>query len=266
MRFKLTINLKTPAIIPINYQYELSSWIYKVINNSSPEFSEWLHNIGFTEGKRNFKLFTFSQLNIPVYEIRKENERLLIKSTEISLIISFLMPEAAEKFIIGLFQHQSFELGDYISKATFQIKCIEKLADPEWKETMKFKTISPILISKMQVNNEKASAIYLSPKDEGFEDLFFQNLIRKYAASAIPLNLAPLATDGFATDTKFEILSEPKAKLITIKANTAQQTKIKAYQFQFKITAPIELMKIAYFAGAGSLNSVGLGSLNTVLQ
>jgi CRISPR-associated endoribonuclease Cas6 len=262
MRFKLTINAKTPAIIPINYQYELSSWIYKIINNSSSEFSEWLHNVGFTDGKRNFKLFTFSQLNIPVYKISKADERLIINWNEISLIISFLMPEAAEKFILGLFQQQAFTLGDHISKADFQIKSIEKLPEPEWKECMYFKTISPILVSKMQVINEKASAIYLSPKDEAYEDLIFQNLIRKYAAGAIPLNLAPLAKEGFTTETKIEILSEPKAKLITIKTNTPQQTKIKAYQFQFKITAPIELLKVAYFSGIGEKNSLGCGSIS----
>lgn len=261
MRFKLTINVKTPAVIPINYQYELSSWIYKVINSSNAEFSDWLHEKGFTDGKRNFKLFTFSQLNIPIYDIDKTDERLIIKCQEINLIISFLMPEAAEKFIIGLFQQQSFEIGDYKSKASFLIKSIEKLAEPEWKDCMCFKTISPVLVSKMQVINEKASAIYLSPKDEGYEDLVFQNLIRKYAASAIAMNLTSLNNEQNITATKIEILNEPKAKLITIKANTPQQTKIKVYQYKFKLNAPVELMKVAYFSGLGEKNSLGCGSV-----
>lgn len=262
MRFKLTIITSRPAIIPINYQYEISSWIYKVINNSNPEFSEWLHNIGFTDGKRNFKLFSFSNLDIASYELNRDEERLIIKCDEVSLYISFLIPEAAEKFIIGIFQNQSFELGDIKSKAFFRIKSIEKLPEPEWKETMTFKTISPVLVSKMQVINEKASAIYLSPKDEGYEDLVFQNLIRKYAAYANALKMNNADKNKQVTETKIEVLNEPKAKLITIKANTPQQSKIKAYQYQFRITAPVELLKVAYYSGLGEKNSLGMGSLN----
>lgn len=50
MRFKLDIVVPINSIIPINYQYELSSWIYHVIN-CDKEFADWLHNKGFTDEK-----------------------------------------------------------------------------------------------------------------------------------------------------------------------------------------------------------------------
>ena len=50
MRFSLNLSLvdRNRNVLPDNYQYELSSWIYKVINHSDPAFAEWLHNRGFS--------------------------------------------------------------------------------------------------------------------------------------------------------------------------------------------------------------------------
>lgn len=41
MRFKLTLEVieKQKPLLPLNYQYELSSWIYKVIDQGDPLFS-----------------------------------------------------------------------------------------------------------------------------------------------------------------------------------------------------------------------------------
>ncbi len=54
MRFKLTIAItdKVQNILPINYQYELSGWIYKVIHQGDAMFSEWLHNNGYMNEKK----------------------------------------------------------------------------------------------------------------------------------------------------------------------------------------------------------------------
>ena len=45
MRFKLAIKFegKIPVILPVNYQYPLSAWIYKTIHNGNNEFAAWLH-------------------------------------------------------------------------------------------------------------------------------------------------------------------------------------------------------------------------------
>jgi CRISPR/Cas system endoribonuclease Cas6 (RAMP superfamily) len=50
MRFTVTLNLTDTRlnILPINYQYEFSAWIYHTIHNVDPVFSEWLHREGFS--------------------------------------------------------------------------------------------------------------------------------------------------------------------------------------------------------------------------
>lgn len=263
MRFRLNIQLSPDALIPINYQYELSSWIYHVINNADSEFADWLHKTGFTDGKRNYKLFTFSNLIVSNYEIIKEDERLKIKSREIGLILSFLMPEAAEKFIVGIFKNQNFTIGDKISKADFFIKTIEKLPEPVWTDNMTFKTLSPVLIGYKEKPTSDFNTEYLSPNDEKYENLFFGNILRKYAVCTEPLKLKPLNELKFDGQLKLKILNEPKAKLIKIKAFTPQQTKIKAYNFQFSINAPSELIRVAYYSGFGQ-NGSGCGCVELI--
>lgn len=71
MRFNLNLSLtdRNRSVLPVNYQYELSSWIYKVINQSDPVFAKWLHDRGFSNDNKQFRLFTFSNLMVPQYEI-----------------------------------------------------------------------------------------------------------------------------------------------------------------------------------------------------
>ncbi len=51
MRFKLHIEV-IPSLygnkLPINYQYELSAWIYKVIALGDESYARWLHENGFS--------------------------------------------------------------------------------------------------------------------------------------------------------------------------------------------------------------------------
>lgn len=63
MRFRLEIELKDGIkLIPINYQWYLSSWIYHTLASSNKQFTEWLHSQGYPLGEKYFKRFTFSRL------------------------------------------------------------------------------------------------------------------------------------------------------------------------------------------------------------
>ena len=65
MRVKFTLILAGKhKTLPVNYNYFLTGLIYKIIKNSSEDYSEFLHNNGyrFPESKKGFKLFTYSML------------------------------------------------------------------------------------------------------------------------------------------------------------------------------------------------------------
>ena len=47
MRLKLELKLVEGTTLPCNYMYELSSCLYKILNEGNPEFTSWLHDSGF---------------------------------------------------------------------------------------------------------------------------------------------------------------------------------------------------------------------------
>ena len=257
MRFKLFLTPAKGSVLPINYQYPVSSWIYKCINRADSAFAEFLHQQGYRaikEGKP-FKFFTFSKFDIPKREIFRD--RLIIKSDEISLTLSFLVEQAAEKFITGVFQNQHVGIGDKASQVDFEVARIEALPVPV-KEELTIKTLSPIVVSEPISNTGKLRAKFLSPTDENYEHYLLQNLIRKYESYATFTGNS-ISTD-YSQNLSWKLASDKvKSSLETIKASTPAQTKVRGYNYTFRLQAPIPLMRIGLLAGFGEKNSLGFG-------
>ncbi|MCU0430987.1 MAG: hypothetical protein MUF42_13565 [Cytophagaceae bacterium] len=62
-------NPQAISAIPLNYQYYLGSWVYKIIAEGDHDFARFLHQKGYVQGAKNFKLFTFSMLQVPEYRL-----------------------------------------------------------------------------------------------------------------------------------------------------------------------------------------------------
>jgi len=256
MRFKLNLSLinRNQNILPVNYQYELSAWIYKVINQSDPVFATWLHDKGFSEDNKQFRLFTFSNLIVPQREI--VNDRLIVKSDQVSLIISTLPEETIQHFVSGVFRDREFMLGDRISNAGFRINAIEALPAPVFTDEMSFKALSPIFVSGKVEGRQYAQ--HFSPDYEGYIQLMINNLKEK-------LKVFTGQESNFNTqNAAFTLLSQPRQKGITIKAGTPQQTKLIGYQYNFKIKADAALLRMGYYCGFGEKNSLGFGCCETL--
>ncbi|MBN1414320.1 MAG: CRISPR-associated endoribonuclease Cas6 [Bacteroidales bacterium] len=266
MRFRLSLSIVKKKLngakLPLNYQYELSSWMYRLINLSDPVFSSWLHDTGYSMDNRKFKMFTFSNLKPGRYTIN--GDRMEILSDETELLVSFCLPQAVEHFITGLFRNQQFQLGDKTSNVCFSVTSIEKLPDIVFADTMRFSTLSPLVISRYDKSGSKY-AQYISPADKEFPELLIKNLLAKYTVIASldgsPFNTSDAVKDVF---TSFKLASEPRQKLIKIKEGTAQQTFLKGYMFRFALSAPANLMYIGYYAGFGEKNSLGFGCCEVI--
>lgn len=254
MRFKLILDVNRKAfgdVLPINYQYEQSAVIYKILSSASEEYSSWLHDNGFQlpNGKR-FKLFTYSPFKIEQREILNEG-RLKINCDQVEWQISFLPEKSTEKFIQGIFANQTFEVGDKRSVVQFIVRSVEVMPEPEYKDEMEFSTMSGVCI---KFNEESGRTTYLSPEDPRFVNGLITGLLSKYNAYNDTPYVGKLYCD-------FKLLNTPKPKLITIKAGTSQESKIKGYLFRCRIKVPIEFMKIIYDGGMGELCSQGFGCM-----
>lgn len=261
MRFQLYLKPVKGSLLPINYNYLLSSWVYRKLDEGDAGFAAWLHSEGLRlEGKR-FKGFTFSSLYIN--ECRLMGDRLKILAGPVKVQLSFILPPAAENFIMGLFKGAMMELGDWDSKVTFRITEVRRMFEPVFSEEMHFKTLSPVFVSRPEVGQEgKIKAQFLSPEDPDFSRILHRNLVNKAAA----LFTGPgewwrevLCEADMGKGFDFCLRSKPKSKLLTIKEGRRDECQLRGFQFRFSVTASPGLQRLGYYHGFGSKNSLGFG-------
>ena len=252
MRIKLTLEQTTQKqLIPVNYQYYISSYIYKTIGQSSPEHARWLHESAFSLGNKKFKFFTFSRLNFHKYTLEKNYFRLLSDTMELK--VSLFLEETLINFIKGLFQDSRLEIKGQGLYSVFNVRFVESIPEPDFSDEMIFKTDSPIFLSKKI--DGISSPVYLKPDDSDYTEYLSRNLKEKYV-SYLAFKGEPMQEE---TVNEISILTQPKLNGITIKEGTPQQTNLKAYHYTFRISAPASLIRLGYSAGFGSKNSMGFG-------
>src|SRR5690606_21047409 len=125
MRFRLTLSVPGHRrLLPFNYQYPLSAAIYKILESADEEYAHFLHNTGYGQGSKSFKLFTFSDI---IIRYRVFRDRMEILDREASVIVCFHLPKAASSFITGIFRNQRLIVSDRYSKVCFEVKDIQLL-------------------------------------------------------------------------------------------------------------------------------------------
>ena len=250
MRFKISLRVNNKVfgnLLPISYQYELSAWIYGVIAKSDSIYAAWLHNNGFVNDYKRFKMFSYSNL-FP--QCKVIDDRMVIQSDTMFLYLSFLPERSTEEFVKGIFSDNTFSLGDKKSKVQFQVENIEVLSLPSLKDC-EFQTLSPVVVS---MKRDDGSIEYVSPEREGYGKMLINNLKEKYRAF---YGEAYCGSEDF----DFDLLSSAKSRLITIKANTPEMTKVRGFHYYFRLQAEEVLMQLMYEAGLGEKNSTGFGMI-----
>lgn len=257
MQLTLKLAVTPGSILPINYQHALSSWIYKVIARADSGYGNFLHEKGYGQQGRQFKMFTFSQLAVQPYEILGDKIKLL--GHQASLTIRFAVDLGFTHFIQGLFLNQQLILADHGKAAVLQVAEVHTALAPVFQETMTYRCLSPICISQAQPHGP---AQYLAPTAPGYGTLLVANLHRKSTA-LIPAGESEPEPDTLPPFT-FQLLNTPRKKGIHIKDGKTSHTHVISYLFHFTLTAPVSLHQIGYHAGFGGKNSMGFGCVEVV--
>ena len=261
MRIKLTLSPADNCIIPINYQYPLSCAIYNILSESSYEYSEWLHDKGYTDSKgKPRKLFTFSNLDIfPRAYLSGDALKISPRSKATLFVSSPMLEDFIQNFVQGVFLNQTIEIGNRKTVGRFTIERVESLSNPEFSESMSYRCLSPILLSTMKEYNGKLSQYYLRPDDELIEETVKNNLLRKY--ELIYNEKIDCKKFIFSLDKEYIYRKGGAAnitKLITL--NKDKETiKVKTFIAPFVLETMPDLQKLAYECGIGEKNSQGLG-------
>ncbi|RKY52216.1 MAG: CRISPR-associated endoribonuclease Cas6, partial [Candidatus Neomarinimicrobiota bacterium] len=237
MRLKLTYRPEHHnMIIPFNTNDFVTGYIYRSIKSASSVHAKWLHDVGFTLDYRKFKFFTFSRLIIP--NRRLVHSGLKVLSPNIYLYISMLMPRTLENFVTGMFADQTLYLGT--KDENLLLVSTEVLPDPEFKQRMKFRTLSPIRCSIKSPDGRRTPK-YLLPGDNELPSRLRENILNKYRTHyrKKPEN------DSFNFEFDEKYVNDRggfkrMTSLITLKQGKPEQTKNRVFDAHFYLSGNSE--------------------------
>jgi CRISPR-associated endoribonuclease Cas6 len=129
MRLKIICVTDKPAFFPYNYNSTMQAMIYHFIQNSSQEFSEFLHKKGFIKDNKHFKLFTFSKL---FFLDGRQSKSGFSDVTKIEFLFSTPIQKSYEHLVLGIFANQEYTY--YYKKNDFfkiLISHVESVPEPE---------------------------------------------------------------------------------------------------------------------------------------
>lgn len=254
MRFELTLTRTTKQrMLPMDYQYYISAWIYKVLKQADTEFAEFLHNKGYGKNEDDtklYKLFCFSRLNFGSPKLWKEKKLFEISVQEINLQISFDVNEAAINFIKGLFIKQEFYLGDKFNGIDFNVSNVVTLPEPKFSKSMQYYLQTPWVVSNKSEIDKYPQ--YISPTNDNFNTLASKHIIEKYnnirGGESILLN-----------QVKLKRTSDFKRAGFVMKPGSKEQSRIVGNLFDFELIAPVEVQRMIWNAGISEKSSSGFG-------
>ena len=264
MRIQLTLTCQKGTLIPINYQSEVSDWIYQVLAKAGPKLQDWMVSRCYDATLRNFRAFTFSPLAIFPYELDQAKQQFRLMGNQIRLHVSFYLNRSFEADLISGFRSQPLTLGKFGDKPTrFEIKRWQVMETPPLSETMIFKAISPIAVNVFDDARSSVSQS-LIPDHETYDfNLIHHNVIRMKAAKSY----ASLADMGYLTQSfpfEFKLLSrQNKSRLIHVR-EAHSHTQIRGFIYDFEVTMPIGVMEFCYLAGFGQFSHLGFGYVDVL--
>jgi len=256
MRIKICLQLSNEGenLLSTDYQDSLSRNINEVLIMSTNSISE-LYPFQKTEIYNPSKLpFTFS--NLFFQESSSKNGNLLITDPQFHFFLSFMPTKGLENVLPEGFAKKNFVIGNKKNVIECYVTDVQIVKEPTFTDSMSFKSLSPLVICYRD-HTANIYSEYMFPKGERYNELFLNDISNKFAYYE-KLNSISKGSNEIKI-RNIEMLSKSTAKSVIFKHGTPEQIDYKGYFFDFKIHAPAELLRIAYYAGFGELNSLGFG-------
>ncbi len=269
MRVKITlITVGRNTTLPINYNYFLTGLVYKIIKNSSEDYSSFLHDKGYRlpESKKGFKLFTYSMLMGE--KVKVKGETISFGNGNIHWHISSPVDTLIQHLITGVFaEGHEIKIGREGKEARFLVKQVETLSEPKFSNTMRFTCLSPVTVSKTIINNhsitngdteqiigeDKYKCHYIRPWENGFSEAIKKNLIKKHKL----IKGNDIDGSGFTIRVDDEYMKKKNGRIT--KNINFKGTNIIGFMAPFEVRGNPELIEIGYETGFGEKGSMGFG-------
>ena len=222
-------------ILPINYHHVLQSIIFQGLRENK-EYGDFLHNRGYSNQSRSFKMFTFGPIQ-GKYRIR---EKQIIFTGEICWEV-----RSVDAMLLRLLQESIRQDGIVYGKQHFtDIEAILQEFEIE-EEEICIRMLSPICVYATDAESGKTT--YFHPAEEEFVRRINENFQRKYVGYT-----------GVEPDSKIQMellqLCE-KDKYVT----NYKGFYITAWKGRYTLRGKRKYLNFLYQTGLGSKNAQGFG-------
>lgn len=233
------------CILDYNYHYELMKQLYKSIEIENKDKAKKLHNEGFKINNKIYKLFT-NQLFIENAKYSKEGISIQ-KKNKLRLTISGAK-EIVQNAILGIVKNGELKLFNN----RFRVLDLEHEKKVKFDNITLYKVRNPIVATRQ---DEDKKIVFVSPYQEKYFEILANNLKRKYELIYKKEYTGELYFDiEDIFSIKKRLISNIKSKGILIGYSN----------FELYIQADIDMQKVAYYCGAGSNNSLGMGMMTYI--
>ncbi len=246
MRIQILADVAEGITIPINYNHWLSATVYHFLAGSNAQYADFLHNEGYRVQKKQFKLFTFSQLMAQRRQVRKQY-------IHFASTLTWYVSSPIEQFLTHFADTLLTQRRLFIGHHQLQIQDVNVLRSPHFKREMQFRCLSPIVMSTVRTHNGKSRCHYCTPADPQLSELIKKNLIHKhealYAKPPHNQNLTFHFDQGYINRNQGRV-----TRLVDYKG-----IKIRGVLCPFRVVGSPELIRVGYECGFGDKNSAGFG-------
>ncbi len=240
MRIKVTLSSNRGIVLPTGFNEYLQAFIYSNIQD------RWLHDKGFENNKRKFKLFVFSSI-LEKARFDKRNSQFIFPE-RISFLISSPVDWILEKFASGIFKNGEQFLGQ--NRLNVESVSIIKQLKIE-REKIIVKALTPIEVHSTFEHNSSKKTYYYAATDSDFENLVNLNMQKKWESFYKMPCIYNLKIKPYGFNKEKIVRFGTKNRYIIIKG----------WSGNFVLEAKKELLRFAIDAGLGSRNSQGFGMM-----
>lgn len=235
MQLIVNVKLDKPLILPLNYNHIVQSIIYRTLS-VIPEYADFVHDVGYSNGNRSFKMFNFSQL-MGEYRIQRHN---IIFENFVSLEIRSPQPLLIN-ILRASFEHNGITFGTQVYHDIFMEMYDYSVED----ESLIIEMKSPMTIYSSDSLTGKT--YYYEPTENEFAQMIDDNFKRKYYAY---YGIRP------ASSIELELQAEYKPRKLVTKY---QGVYVNAWFGRYCLKGKRKYLDFLYQTGLGAKNAQGFG-------
>ncbi len=238
MQFQLSYVLPEPVSLPMGHHEVIQGYLYRILN-AVPEYSELLHDVGYTDGTRSYKLFVYGPLEGP-YEIRN---RTITFRDAVCLEVRSPMPDFCDIFMQAVMHAEHHEL----NRQELILQSCTMRRDLIHSDSVEIQMKSPLCLSTTEYIEGEKKTVYYRPEEPAFYEQVGENFRNKL-----------MAATRQETDEEISLLPvrvSERDKYVT----RFKGIYITAWKGIYRLSGSPQALSFLYDCGLGSRNAQGFG-------